>query len=103
MIYENQKPIEEKITSLHHALQQGNEELINSLLNAFGKEEHAKLIEFLMKEDEDKKTALHIASEKGQSHENIVKLLENQTMLCNLHKITQMFKKQNEDDNLGNL
>ena len=27
----------------------------------------------------DKKTALHIASEEGQSHENIVKLLKNQT------------------------
>jgi hypothetical protein len=70
----------------------------------FSSEEKQKLIAYVMKESEfDKLTALHIASEKGQSHEKIVKLLENQTMLCNLHKITQMFKKQNEDDNLGNL
>ena len=73
------------------------------MLNAFGKEENEKLIEYLMKENRWNKTALNSALEQGQSHEKIVKLLKNQAMLCNLHKITQMYKKQNEDDNLGNL
>merc|ERR1712034_143846 len=55
------------------ASSKGYEKIINSLLNAFGKEENEKLFEFIMQENDRKDTAIHIALMNG--HEKIVNLL----------------------------
>ena len=53
----------------------GHEGIVKLLLNAFGEEQKDKLIEYVMKEDDQKYTALHDAAYNG--HEGIVKLLLN--------------------------
>merc|ERR1711925_9920 len=94
------KEMEFKRTSLHLASRTaGNEKILNHLLNVFDKEENDKLIEFLMKKDVSEKTALQVASAyESHKKQKIIKLLENQAILCNLNKITQIFKKQINKD-----
>jgi ankyrin repeat protein len=63
-----------KITALHQASANGQEEIVKLLFNEFiNKNENKKLIEFVMKEDEFKFTSLHLAANRGYSE--IVKLL----------------------------
>ena len=57
-------------TSLHIAVQKGNETIVKLLLNIFGERKKQKLIQYLMKQTE---TPLHVASKNG--NEKIVKLL----------------------------
>merc|ERR1712034_124457 len=81
------KEMEFKRTSLHLASRTA------------GKEKIDKLIEFLMKKDVSEKTALQVASAyESHKKQKIIKLLENQALLCNLNKITQIFKKQINKD-----
>ena len=85
-------------TVLHHGCQKGYEEIVKLFLNVFSYE-NEQLIEYVMKENQQQKNALNYASENG--HEKIVTLLsqklanaENKKILCDLQKITQMFKNQ---------
>jgi len=96
------KENEDKKTALHYASHCKNEKIVNSLLNVFDKEENEKLIcEYLMKKDKLKKTALYYA----YGYEQIVNILENKIMVCNLQTITQYFKSQKDygKTNLGSI
>merc|ERR1712034_136116 len=42
------------VTPLHHASEKGHEEIVKLFLNVFSKEEKNKLIDYMMKESEDK-------------------------------------------------
>merc|ERR1712034_225514 len=68
------KTNENQYASLHLALQNGDEKLVNFLLN-IGGDDKEKLIENVMKENEFNETALHYASKHGQKE--IVKSLLN--------------------------
>jgi len=61
----------QNISSLYHASKRGRKDTVKSLLE----EEKENLIEFVMKRNIGKFTALHLASKDG--HEEIVKLLLN--------------------------
>jgi len=86
------KEDQNKNTALHFASLNGHQEIVTLLLNAFGKaslnghwkigksqlkpfseEEKDKLIEYVMKENDQKYTALHFSAAKG--YQEIVKLL----------------------------
>merc|ERR1712034_246429 len=85
-----------KKTALHYAssvwgsydAQRKNEEIVNTLLNVFDKKDTAKLIEFVMKADEDnKKTALHYASQSKNEQMvnsllNVFDKEENEKLIC---------------------
>jgi len=110
IIKKNQPSIEEKITSLHNAVEQKNEEFVNSVLNEFNEEEKGKLIEFLMQQQDPyayeetdlrvgsinghkKETALHIASYNGS--EQIVNSLLNIFDKEDKTKIIEYLMKKN--------
>jgi len=63
----------EKRTALHHASQNGHEEIVNCLLDVFDKQDEDKLMKFLMQEDIKKDTALHFAFQNG--NEKIINTL----------------------------
>jgi F-type H+-transporting ATPase subunit b len=64
-----------KDTALHMASVKGHENIVQLLLNALDKEEKDKLLEFVMKENEHKQTALQLAQEK--QHVEIVEILKS--------------------------
>jgi ankyrin repeat protein len=78
---ENEKIIEyltrENVSNpFHYMAKKGNEKIVKLILNVFvGEVEKKKLIEYLMKENNKKNTALYVATKKG--HEKIVQLVLN--------------------------
>merc|ERR1712034_89472 len=81
--------------ALHHA---SNEKIVKLLLNVFSKKEHQeKLIEYVMKENEYKETALHLASQYG--YEEIVRLLLNVFTEEYKEKLIEYVMKENKFKN----
>merc|ERR1712034_243426 len=97
------KKNEENHTALHFAPHGGHENIVQLLLNVFGKEDIKILIEYVKKENKHNETSSHLASKQG--HEKIVQLIPqkvtnaiNQKLLCDLQKVKNMFKYQNIDE-----
>merc|ERR1712034_26874 len=82
------KKNEENHTALHFAPHGGHENIVNFLLNVFGKEDIKILIEYVKKENKHNETSSHLASKQG--HEKIVQLIPQ--------KVKNMFKYQNIDE-----
>ena len=72
-----------------------NDEIVQLLLNVFGKEEEEKLIEYLMLGDENKHTALHMASCRG--NQKIVELLLNVFKEEKKDKLIEYVMKEDEN------
>ena len=64
------------------------------MLNVFSEEKQDKLIEYVMKENYDKNTALHYAARNR--HEEIVKLLLNAFSEEKQDKLIEYVMKENE-------
>merc|ERR1712034_195467 len=92
-----------KVTALHNAAKMGHEDIIKSLLNVFGNDTE-RLVEYVMKKNEMELTSSDLAFETR--HDKIANLLTqetisttiNQRILCNLHKVEQMFKNSKYKD-----
>jgi len=92
-----------KVTALHNAAKMGHEDIIKSLLNVFGNDTE-RLVEYVMKKNEMELTSSDLAFETR--HNKIANLLTqetisttiNQRILCNLHKVEQMFKNSKYKD-----
>merc|ERR1712034_113578 len=76
----------------------GNKTIIKSLLNTFNENEKDKSIEYVGKENDDKKTALHFAS--NARHEDIVKLLGNVIGKDNA-QLMKSLMKENKDKHIS--
>merc|ERR1712034_261439 len=73
----------------------GHEEIVKLLLNAFGKKNKEKLIDFVIKQNNYKETSLHFASRKGNL--NIVKSLLN--AFEDKKNLIDFLMKENENKN----
>jgi len=71
-------------------------EITNLLLNVFREDKNEKLIEYVMKEDENKNTILHIALENGKNKEFVELLLNSNIFSKNQHaKLMKYILKKN--------
>merc|ERR1712034_207822 len=71
----------------------GRQKIVRLLLNVFGKEEKEKLMEYFRKKYQDKITPEHVVTSPRATIKLLSKDLVNAKILCDLQKVTKMFKK----------